>query len=178
MARAKRRNRYDDGSEIENGNDMEVGIMSGEDGAEEMEHVAHEAADLGQRALQHMQHTALNQIDLFGGPMARLMEQNWSIFQKMMHVVREESVEFVNRRLEQTSQAIESSRDCNGLPGLFAVQQEWVINFARDYAEQTKRFAERMRDLADDGTSNLSRAASEVAEHGRNAVEEETRHAA
>jgi hypothetical protein len=167
MARAKqRRNRFvDNGTEVENGE-------------EELEHAAHETADIGRRAFQRMQQSPFNPLDLFGGPMTRLMDQNWSIFQKLMHVMREESLEFVNRRLEQTSHAIESSRECDGIPGLFAVQQEWMIGLARDYAEQTKRFAEKMRDLAEDGTSNVRHAATEVAERGHNAVEEETRHAA
>jgi len=179
MARAKRRNRFaEDGTEIENE------IEGGEEleAAEEMEHAArdtaHEAADMGQRTLHRMQHSPFDPFDVFGGSMARLMDQNWSILQKMMHVMREESLEFVNRRLEQTSHAIESTRDCDGISDLLAVQQEWMVNFARDYAEQTKRFAELMRDVAENGTSNFSHAGSEVAERGRHAVEEETRHAA
>ncbi|HEX4158720.1 MAG TPA: phasin family protein [Rhizomicrobium sp.] len=175
MARAKRRNQYsDDGSEIEN--EVETGEEM--DGAEEMQHAAHEAAEVGQRTLHRIQHNSFEAFDVFGGPMARLMEQNWSIFQKMMHAMREESLHFVNRRLEQTTQAIESSKDCDGISDLLAVQQEWMVNLARDYAEQTKRFAELVRDLAEDGTANLSHAASEVSERGRNVVEEESRHAA
>lgn len=175
MARAKRRNQYsEDGSEIEN----EIESSEEMDGAEEMQHAAHEASDAGQRTLRRMQHSPFDAFDVFGGPMTRLMEQNWSIFQKMMHAMREESLHFVNRRLEQTTHAIESSKDCDGISDLLAVQQEWMVNFTRDYAEQTKRFAELMRDLAEDGTANLSHAASEVGERGRNAVEEESRHPA
>jgi hypothetical protein len=180
MARAKqRRNRYaeDNGeieNEIENGEEMEAA----EDGTEAVEHAAHEAADMGRQVIRRIQHGAVDSFDVFSTPMARLMDQNWSIFQRMMHVMREESLHFMNRRLEQTSHAIESSKECSGIPGLLAVQQEWMVNFARDYAEQTKRFAEAMRDLAGDETSNLSQAATDVAERGRNAVEEEPRHAA
>jgi hypothetical protein len=171
MARAKRRNGYSpNGRQTEN--EIENEEMEGADAT------AHETADLGRRALREMQQSPFNPLDLFGAPMARLMDQNWTIFQKMMHVMREESLEFVNRRLEQTSQAIKSSRDCDGISDLLVVQQEWMVNLARDYAEQTKRFAEAMRDLAEDGTSNLSHAASDIAERGRNAVEEETTHAA
>ena len=93
MAKAKRRTRYaDDGSEIENGNDMEVGVMNGEEGAEELEHAAHETADMGRQAFRRIQQSALEPFEVFGTPMARLMDQNWSIFQKMMHVMREESL--------------------------------------------------------------------------------------
>jgi gas vesicle protein len=148
------------------------------EGAEGIKHAAHETADLGRRALREMQQSPFNPLDLFGGPMARLMDQNWAIFQKLMHVMREESFEFVNRRLEQTSHAIDSSRECSGISDLIAVQQEWMVNLARDYAEQTKRIAEAMQDLAEDGTSNVSNAASEVADRSRSAVEHETERAA
>ena len=183
MARAKRRNRFaDDGAEIENeiGNGEE--LEGAEEGADEAQHAVHETAreavDMGHRTLRQIQHNAFDAFDLFGGPMARLMDQNWAIFQKMMHAMREESLEFVNRRLEQTSHTIESSRDCDGISDLLAVQQDWMITFARDYAEQTRRFAELMRDVAENGTSNFPHASSGIAERGHHAVEEETRHAA
>jgi hypothetical protein len=183
MARAKRRNRFaEDGTEIENEIEGGEELEGAEEGAEETEHAAraaaHDAADLGQRTLHRMQHSPFDPFDVFGGPMARLMDQNWSVFQKMMHVMREESLEFVNRRLEQTNHAFESTRGCDGISDLLAVQQEWIVNFARDYAEQTKRFAELMRDVAENGTTNLSHASSEVAERGRHAAEEQTHHAA
>ena len=183
MAKAKRRNRFaEDGTEVENGFESGEELEGAEAGAEEIEHALHdtvgEAADVGHRTFQQIQHNAFDAFDIFSGPMARLVDQNWTIFQKMMHAMREESLDFVNRRLEQTSHAIESSRGCDGITNLLAVQQEWMINCARDYVEQTQRFAELVRDVAGNGTSNLSHASWEVTERGRHAVEEETRHAA
>lgn len=148
----------------------------GED--EKMEHAAHEMGSTAGHEARRMQHNLLIPFDVFGEPMARLMDQNWSMFQKMMHAMREESLEFVNRRLEQTSHAIESSRDCDGISDLLAVQQDWMINLARDYAEQTKRFAELMRNMTENGTANVSHAASDVAERGHRAMEEQSNHAA
>jgi len=182
MARAKRRAHrlHNDASEMDNEveNELDNEIENGEEGAEEMGETMQEMGNIARKQFRHVQHNAVESLDVFSGPMARLMDHNWSMFQKMMQAVREESFGFVNRRLEQTSQAIENSRDCNGLSDIFAIQQEWMVNFARDYAEQTKRFAELVRDLAEDGTSNLTHATSEVAERGRDAVEEEVQHAA
>jgi hypothetical protein len=170
MARAKRRNHNtDDENELESGSEIE--------GVEDIEHAAHETAGAARRQFRRLQQSAFDPVDLFGGPVARLMDQNLSMFQKMMHAMREESMHFVNRRLEHTSQAIESSRECDGISDLLAIQQGWMVDFARDYAEQTKRFAELMRDLAEDGASNLSHATSEIADRGRNSVEEETHRA-
>lgn len=118
---------------------------------------------------------ALDAFDIFGGPMARMMDQNRTMLQKMLHAMQEESLRFVNRRLEHTSHAIESSRDCHGVSGLMAVQQEWMLELAHDYADQTKRFAELMRELAEDGTASLSRVSSEATERRRAAEHEHHR---
>ena len=88
--------------------------------------------------------------------MARVMEHNRTMLQKMMHAVQEESLKFVNRRLEHTSHAIENSRDCQGVSDLLAIQQEWILDFARDYAGHTRRFAELMGELAEDGSTSLT----------------------
>ncbi|HEY3778399.1 MAG TPA: phasin family protein [Rhizomicrobium sp.] len=170
MARAKRRYRHTNEHEHESGN---------ENGREEMEEEMGDAMQRTGRQARRMQRGALDAFDIFSGPMARLMDQNWSMFQKMMQAMQAESLKFMNRRLEHTSHAIESSRDCEGMSGLLAIQQEWMVEFARDYAEQTKRMAELMRDLAEDGASSLSGVTSEIVEHTRSETEDEhRRHAA
>jgi hypothetical protein len=117
---------------------------------------------------------AMEAIDVFNGPMAKMVDQNRAIFQKMLRAMQEESLRFVNRRLEHTSRVIENSRDCQGVSGVMAVQQEWLIDIARDYAEQTKRFAELMRELAEDGTAGLAEAAVGVAERVRRESEHQS----
>ncbi|MGH6876273.1 MAG: hypothetical protein ACREHV_02720 [Rhizomicrobium sp.] len=143
-----------------------------------MEDETADTAEGARRQARRMQRTAFDAFDVFSGPMARLMDQNWSMFHRVVHAMQEESLHFVNRRLEHTSHAIESSRDCEGISGLLAIQQEWMVEFARDYAQQTKRFAELMRDLAEDGTSNFTNVSSEIVERGRSEAEDEGRRAA
>lgn len=153
MARAKRRNHHAHQSHA--GDHLE----------NEMEHEARETIAAGKRGLHHAERSAMaafDAFDIFGGPMSRLMDHNRSMLQKMMRAMQQESLRFVNRRLEQASHAIESSRECHGVSGLMAVQQEWMLELARDYAEQTKRFAELMRELAEHGTASLSRVSTET----------------
>jgi hypothetical protein len=138
MARAKQGGRY-------------TGEESGNMG-EELEKEESEGVMRAGRAQQSM----LDALDAFGGPIARVMEHNRTMLQKMMHAVQEESLKFVNRRLEHTSHAIESSRDCHGASGLLAIQQEWMLDFARDYAEHARHFAELMSELAEDGSTSLT----------------------
>lgn len=143
--------------------------------ADAMENGAREAIEAGAHNFHEAQRYARSAFDMFGGPMARLMEHNRAVMQKMFHVMQEESVRFVNRRIEHASQTIEASRDCHGISGLMAVQQEWMLGFARDYADQTRRFAELMGEIVEDGSETLSDVSSEVMER---AEEEEHSHAA
>jgi hypothetical protein len=92
------------------------------------------------------------------------MDQNRMIFQKMLHAMQEESFRFVNRRLEHMGRAIEHSRECQGVTGLMAVQQEYLMDLAWDYAEQTRRFADLVRELAEDGSAQLSESANAMTE--------------
>ena len=78
----------------------------------------------------------------------KMLEHNRSIFEKMMLAMHEESLRFVNLRMEHTSKALQSSRDCQGLTGLIGVQHDWLVDTARDYAEESQRFGDVMRDIA------------------------------
>jgi len=167
-------------TEIENGQEeMENAGDRMEAAGEELEDEAAQTAEAVRsasaetlRAATHqarrIQRSAFDAFDMFSGPMTRLMDQNWSTFQKVMHAVQEESLNLVNRRLEHTSQAIESSRDCEGFSGLLSVQQGRMLDFARDYAEHSKRFVDIMRGVAEDGASKVTEASSEIARHARN----------
>src|SRR5262249_46137621 len=88
-----------------------------------------------------------------------MWEHNRSLLERMMLAMQEESLRFVNLRLEHTSKAIRNARDCHGLTGLVGVQHEWLVDIARDYAEESRRFGEVMRDIAAEGTNGLAEAA-------------------
>jgi hypothetical protein len=147
MARAKSKSRYP-------GDESGSMVDELEREEEEMERAAEESVSFAKTRGQNI----MDAFDAFGGPMARVMDCNRAILQKLMHAMQEESLNFVNRRLERTTHAIEHSRECHGVSGLMAVQQEWMLDFARDYAEQTKRFTELMRQLAEEGSTTMSEA--------------------
>jgi len=102
--------------------------------------------------------SAFDTIGMFSGPMARIMDHNWSLFHKTVQAMQEESLRFFNRRLEHTSHIMENSGDLQGVSGLMQLQQEWMLDLARDCSEQATRFAQLMRDLAVDSTERLVEA--------------------
>jgi hypothetical protein len=92
----------------------------------------------------------------------KMLEHNRTIFEKMMLAMQEESLRFVNLRMEHTSKALQNSRDCHGLPGLLTVQHDWLVDAARDYAEESKRFGDVMRDIAAERTNEFADVAAQT----------------
>lgn len=106
-----------------------------------------------------MQRPAKSALDPFGmlsGPMARIMDHNWSMFHRTLLAMQDESLRFFNRRLVHTSVIIEHSRDVHGVSGLMQLHQEWVADCARDYSEEATRFAQLVRELAADSAECLA----------------------
>ena len=154
MARAKRRNPYTTEDTFE-----EV--------VDELESVQDEAVQAGVSmqndvvsVSRNAAGAAFDALDMFGQPVVKVLDQNRTMFRKMMHAMQDESLRFVNRRLEHAGHAIESTRDCRDVSGLLAVQHEWLMDMARDYAEHTSRFTDMMRGLFEGGTGRVSEIAS------------------
>ena len=142
--------------------------------SDEVENLSEHATRNGRRMVEGVSEraspTTLAPLDAFNGPLAKVMDQYRLMFQKMLHAMQQESLLLVNRRLEHAGRAIEGSRDCQGVMGLVAVQQEFLMDMARDYAVQTRRFADLVLELAADGTAGISKAADAVTEPVRHGV--------
>ena len=76
---------------------------------------------------------------------------NQGLITKALVTAQEESLNFVNQRLECNRQTIEKARNARGLDSFLTVQREWMIDSARDYLQQSVRFADRMMELAERG---------------------------
>lgn len=103
--------------------------------------------------------------------MMKAMDQNRTIVQNLMKAMQEESLRFMNTRLEHTSRCFERSRECQGLSQFIALQQDWLMDAARDYAELNKRFSEVLQEVteqtadhANEMIADASRAAQQRAE--------------
>jgi len=96
---------------------------------------------------------------------SRMFEQNRQIFEDMMRATQEESLRFVNRRLERTSQSLEACMQCDGISDMMRVQQEWLLRLTEDYVTETQRFSNILRDVAVKTAGNQQRAISEAMPH-------------
>jgi hypothetical protein len=96
-----------------------------------------------------------------GDSLARAAESQRLLFQEMTSFVRDEGLRFTNCRLERNGEAMEKMQNCQGLPGLIGVQQEWLRGFMEDYLAQQMRLAGAFRGIAHNVVASAAETASE-----------------
>jgi hypothetical protein len=96
-----------------------------------------------------------------GDSLARAAESQRLLFQEMTSFVRDEGLRFTNRRLDRNGEAMEKMQNCQGLPGLIGVQQEWLRGFVEDYLAQQMRLAGAFRGIAHNVVASAAETASE-----------------
>jgi hypothetical protein len=123
------------------------------------------------------------------GSFVRMLDWNRSMFEKTWRATHEESLQFINRRLEHNARALQNLRDVQGVSGLFAAEQDWLVDAARDYVETSEKLRGRFFELATSGvqeaaeqgraaTESFRSAASEIADKSRRSTEAAQRQAA
>lgn len=90
------------------------------------------------------------------GSFVKMMEWNRDKFEEIFKKAHEEQLRFINKRLERTSRTLENLRDCQGLSGLIATEQQWIVDTARDYFENAERFSGIFRELAEKNAGEVS----------------------
>jgi hypothetical protein len=103
----------------------------------------------------------------FNQAFVKMFDQNRSMVQHLMQAMQEESMRFMNTRIEHTSQALERSRECQGLAGFFTVQQDWLADMAHDYAEFNKRCGELFQETAEHGVEQAQERTAESARQAK-----------
>ena len=91
--------------------------------------------------------------------LAQTAECHRLLAQEMSDFAKDESLRFMNLRLERNGQALDKLQNCAGLPGLIGVQQEWLRDLLQDYASQSMRLMSTLRGL----TKNVMASAVETA---------------
>jgi hypothetical protein len=94
-----------------------------------------------------------------GESLAQTAENHRALFQEITGFAKDESLRFVNLRLERNGVVLDKLQNCQGVPGLIGVQQEWLRDFLQDYASQSMRMMGAVRGLA----KNVMEAAAENA---------------
>jgi ElaB/YqjD/DUF883 family membrane-anchored ribosome-binding protein len=98
-------------------------------------------------------------VSQLGETLAQTAESHRVLVQEMTGFAKDESLRFVNLRLERNGTALDKLQHCHGIPGLIGVQQEWLRDFLQDYSSQGMRMMGALRGL----TKNVIESAAENA---------------
>ena len=91
--------------------------------------------------------------------LAQTGESQRALVKEMTGFAKDESLRFVNLRLERNGAALDKLQHCQGIPGLIGVQQEWLRDLLQDYTGQSMRMLGAWRGL----TKNVMETAAESA---------------
>ena len=100
-------------------------------------------------------------ISQLGATMAQTAESHRILAQEMTAFAKDESLRFMNLRLERNGQALDKLQNCHGIPGLIGVQQEWLRDLLQDYTSQSMRLMGAMRGLTKNAMASAVETASE-----------------
>ena len=101
-------------------------------------------------------------VSQLGQSLAQTAESATALVKEMTLFAKDESLRFVNLRLERNGSALDRMQNCQGIPGLIGVQQEWLRDLLQDYTGQSMRWMGALRGL----TRNVMEKATENAVDG------------
>lgn len=139
-----------------------------QDIARKMEDISKKAAEPGIQGARQAQET----LSSFNNTMMKAFDQNRAAVQQLMRAMQEESFRFFSTRVEHTSRALERTRDYQGLSGFITLQQDWLLDVARDYAEFNKRFGELLQEVAEQGIDSGHSVMSDASRTQKSALNE------
>jgi hypothetical protein len=99
-------------------------------------------------------------VSQLGESLAQASECHRALVQEMTAFTKDESLRFVNLRLERTGAVLDKLQTCQGLPGLIGAQQEWLRDLVQDYIGQNMRVAGAFRGLAHNAMASAAEATS------------------
>jgi hypothetical protein len=102
--------------------------------------------------------------------LAQTGESQRALVKEMTGFAKDESLRFVNMRLERNGAALDKLQHCQGIPGLIGVQQEWLRDLLQDYTGQSMRILGAWRGL----TKNVMESAAESAADNIGHMQQET----
>jgi hypothetical protein len=109
----------------------------------------------------HPSETGAKAVTQLGESLAQTAQSHRALFEEMAVFAKDEGLRFANLRLERNGAALDKLQHCQGVPGVFGVQQEWLRDLMQDYIGQQMRLAGAFRGLTQNAMASAAEAASD-----------------
>ena len=87
------------------------------------------------------------------------IERSRDLIVNGLKTLQEETIRFVDQRLERDGEAMRDYRRCRNLPDILAVQQKWLTGVGLDWFEGGVRMGQLMQGMVSDEATEFGRAA-------------------
>ena len=85
---------------------------------------------------------------IFARSFEQALEQQRSLWEQVTRFARDESYRFGSRQLEHANKALDVMHNSPDMPAMVGAHHGWLRELVRDYADQSIRTGEMMRDLS------------------------------
>jgi ElaB/YqjD/DUF883 family membrane-anchored ribosome-binding protein len=106
-------------------------------------------------------------VSQLGQSFAQAAQNGRALVEEMTVFAKDESLRFVNLRLERNGALLDRLQNCQGVPGLIGVQQDWLRDLVQDYAGQNMRLMGALRGLTRNVMESAAENAAENIDHVR-----------
>lgn len=115
-------------------------------------------------------------VSQLGQSLAHTAESGRALAQEIALFTKDESLRFMSLRLERNGVALDRLQNCQGIPGLIGVQQEWLRDLLQDYTGQGMRWMGALRGLTrnvmEKAAENTADAIDQVQEDAGEAIQQ------
>jgi hypothetical protein len=106
--------------------------------------------------------TATDTVSNLTEQLAQTAESQRALVNEITVFAKDETLRFLNLRMDRNSAALEKLQTCQGLAGLIGVQQEWLRDLMQDYSDLGQRNASALRGVAHTVAAKATDAANDT----------------
>ena len=99
--------------------------------------------------------------EAFAGLFNEAADHSRAYVERSLRLLQNETLELMNRRIDNTGAAINDYRNCKDFADLMTAQHKWFADFSRDYFDAWRRLGEATHQLM----ANTAVEMDDVAEH-------------
>jgi hypothetical protein len=126
------------------------------------------------RALAHGEEESespvLEGLAAINGSFAEGIDRTGVTWLKSLCTLQEETLRFVNHRLERDTEVIKQYQQCKTIIEMIATQQKWFAGFSQDYVQEGLQIGKVIQDIMPNSVAEFTEAATSA---GRKSAPEE-----
>jgi hypothetical protein len=119
---------------------------------------------------EELESSVLEGLAAINGSFAEGIDRTGGTWLKSLRTLQEETLRFVNHRLERDTEVIKQYQQCKNIVEMIATHQKWFAGLSQDYLQEGLQIGKVMREIMTNSVAEFTEAATSA---GRRSASEE-----